>query len=142
MSNIHNSTNAISMFGIKQKQVKVGKLLLFDKYFIDNHIDYNNGIFLFKKSGVYNVNFSVYLENMKMPSANLNVISESENFIVSIKGIDDISTAHSMVIPCSFSKKFKKGNTLKIKNVSSNSLLLMPNFNNGIGSIISINKLN
>jgi hypothetical protein len=137
-----NTFNAVSMSGSKQKQIKVGQLVLFDKYFIDKNISYKNGVFTFKKSGLYNVNFSLYLESMKMPSANISVGSDSENFIVSIKGIDDISTAHSMVIPCSFSKKFKKGDNLKMKNVSNGAILLMPNFNDGIGSIISVNLIN
>lgn len=137
-----NTKNVVSMSGTKQKQIKVGELVLFDKYFIDDNISYKNGVFTFKKSGVYNVNFSLYLENMKMPSANISVNSESEKFVVSIKGIDDISTAHSMVIPCSFSRNFKKGESLKMKNVSKSAIILMPNFNNGIGSIISINKIN
>ena len=137
-----NTKNVVSMSGTKQKQINVGELVLFDKYFIDDNISYKNGVFTFKKSGIYNVNFSIYLENMKIPSADISVDSNSEKFIVSIKGIDDISTAHSMVIPCSFSKKFKKGENLKMKNVSNGAILLMPNFNKGIGSIISINKIN
>jgi hypothetical protein len=137
-----NAQHVLSMSGNKQKQIKVGELVLFDKYFIDENISYKNGIFTFKKSGIYNVNFSIYLENMKMPSADINVNSDSEKFIVSIKGIDDISTAHSMVIPCSFSRNFIKGENLKLKNVSSGIIYLMPNFNKGIGSIISINKIN
>lgn len=137
-----NTKNVVSMSGTKQKQIKVGELVLFDKYFIDENISYKNGVFTFKKSGVYNVNFSLYLENMKMPSANISVNSDSEKFVVSIKGIDEISTAHSMVIPCSFSRNFKKGENLKMKNVSKSAILLMPNFNDGIGSIISINKIN
>jgi hypothetical protein len=137
-----NTQNVVSMSGTKQKQIKVGKLVLFDKYFIDDNISYKNGIFTFKKSGVYNINFSLYLESMKMPSANISVNSDNEKFVVSIKGIDDISTAHSMVIPCSFSRNYKKGESLKMKNVSTSSILLMPNYNDGIGSIISINKIN
>ena len=137
-----NTKNVVSMSGTKQKQIKVGKLVLFDKYFIDDNISYKNGIFTFKKSGVYNVNFSLYLESMKMPSANISVNSDNEKFVVSIKGIDDITTAHSMVIPCSFSRNYKKGESLKMKNVSMSSILLMPNYNDGIGSIISINKIN
>jgi hypothetical protein len=125
----------------KQKQIKVGDLVLFDKYFIDNNISYKNGVFTFEKSGLYNVNFSIYLESMKMPSADISVSSTTEKFVVSIKGIDDISTAHSMVIPCSFSRKFKKGDYLKMKNVSTGTISLMPNYNKGIGSIISINKV-
>ena len=137
-----NTKNVVSMSGTKQKQIKVGELVLFDKYFIDDNISYKNGVFTFKKSGVYNVNFSLYLESMKIPSANISVNSDSEKFVVSIKGIDDISTAHSMVIPCSFSRNYKKGESLKMKNVSNSAILLMPNFNDGIGSIISINKIN
>lgn len=137
-----NTKNVVSMSGTKQKQVNIGELVLFDKYFIDDNISYKNGVFIFKKSGIYNVNFSLYLESMKMPSANISVNSDNEKFVVSIKGIDDISTAHSMVIPCAFSRNYKKGESLKIKNVSNSAILLMPNFNNGIGSIISINKIN
>jgi hypothetical protein len=137
-----NTKNVVSMSGTKQKQIKVGKLVLFDKYFIDDNISYKKGIFTFKKSGVYNINFSLYLESMKMPSANISVNSDNEKFVVSIKGIDDITTAHSMVIPCSFSRNYKKGESLKMKNVSMSSILLMPNYNDGIGSIISINKIN
>jgi hypothetical protein len=55
-----NTKNVVSMSGTKQKQIKVGKLVLFDKYFIDDNISYKNGIFTFIKSGVYNVNFSLY----------------------------------------------------------------------------------
>ena len=73
---------------------------------------------------------------MKMPSADINVNSDSEKFIVSIKGIDDISTAHSMVILCSFLRNFKKGENLQLKNVSSGIIYLMPNFNNGIGMLL------
>jgi hypothetical protein len=134
--------NVVSMSGTMQKQIKVGELVLFDKYFIDDNVSYKNGVFTFEKSGIYNVNFSIYLESMKMPSANINVSSNTDNFVVSIKGIDDISTAHSMVIPCSFSKKFKRGDYLKMKNISKGTILLMPNFNDGIGSIISVNKIN
>jgi len=137
-----NTQNVVSMSGTKQQQIKVGDLVLFDKYFIDDNISYKNGVFTFEKSGTYNINFSIYLESMKMPSANISVSSNTENFVVSIKGIDDISTAHSMVIPCSFSRKFKRGDNLKMRNVSKGAILLMPNFNEGIGSIISINKLN
>lgn len=134
--------NLISMSS-SQKQIPVGKLVLFDKYFIDLNVSYSSGKFTFKESGVYNVNFSVYLESLKMPSADLSVeYGSSEKFVVSVKGIDDISTAHSMVIPCNFTKKFSRGSTIKIKNVSTGAILLMPNFNKGIGSIISITKIN
>ncbi|AYV80077.1 MAG: hypothetical protein Gaeavirus8_8 [Gaeavirus sp.] len=132
------SKNNVSMSG-KQKQIGVGQLVLFSKYFIDENISYKDGVFVIAKSGVYNVNFSVYLESLKMPSANLDVSAGSDSFVVSVKGIDDISTAHSMVIPCNFTKKFKKGDKLRIKNVSTGAILLMPNYNNSIGSIISIN---
>jgi hypothetical protein len=140
--NTKNKNSVISMSGSKQKQIQVGELVLFDKYFIDDNISYKNGVFTFRKNGIYNVNFSLYLENMKMSSANISVNSSNDDFIVSVKGIDDISTAHSMVIPCSFTTNYKKGETLKMKNVSKSPILLMPNYNKGIGSIISINKIN
>ena len=75
---------------------------------------------------------------MSMPTADICVYTNNKKFVVSIKGIDDISTAHSMVIPCSFSTTFNKKDTFKIKNISTSPIILMPNFNNAIGSIISI----
>ena len=43
---------------------------------------------------------------------------------------------------CNFTKKYKKGDKLKIKNVSVGPIVLMPNYNRGIGSIISICSIN
>ena len=37
-----NAQNVLSMSGNKQKQIKVGELVLFDKYFIDENISYKD----------------------------------------------------------------------------------------------------
>jgi hypothetical protein len=130
--------DVISMYNAKQKQVDVDDLVLFNKYFIDKNISYKKGVFTFNECGVYSINFSLYIEKLEMPSADILVDCGDDSFTVSAKGIDDISTAHSMVIPCSFTKKFHECATLKLKNVSTGDILLMPNYNDSIGSIISI----
>jgi len=126
----------------QQTQVNVGQLVLFNKYFIDENITYKNGKFTFNKHGLYSINFSIYIESMQMPSADVNVeYGDNEQFIVSAKGINDITTAHSMVIPCSFTNKFYKDDYLQLRNISSGDIILMSNFNESIGSIISINLI-
>ena len=130
-----------------QKSVLENELIKFDKQFIQDNISYSNGIFTFETSAVYEINFSVYLQNMNYSITSLSVEYTINNvkdrFIVSCKGIDDVgtSTAHSMVLPCSFSNKFFTGDTISIKNISPGTINLMSNYSEtSIGSIITISE--
>lgn len=127
-----------------QRIVLERELIKFDRQFIDENITYNNGIFTFNSEAIYNINFTIYLELLKLPIASLNVEYTINNnpgdFIVSVKGIENISTAHSMVIPCNFSTKFYVGDTFNVRNISKGTISLLPSFSKtSIGSIISIN---
>ena len=127
-----------------QHFVLPNKLILFDKQFINENINYTNGIYTFITPAVYEINFTIYLAYISMPFVSLKVEylinNKKQHFIVSQKGIGKKSTEHSIIIPCTFSNKFYNGDTFSVKNVSQHKLLLMPSFlNTSIGSIISIN---
>ena len=136
-----------------QLDVGTGGLIDFTTQFISNNISYRNGIFTIKTKGTYNVNFSVYLLNMDFPIASLavnyTINGVSKTFNVSVKGIDQgtTGTAHSMVLPCSFATEFYAGDTISIKNITPNTLVLMGSYASDFGdptesisSIISINN--
>ena len=92
--------------------------------------------------------FNIYIENTKLPSINLNIEytnnGHKNNFVISLKGIDEIGTGtfHSMVLPCSFINKFTINDTIQVRNVSDGSITLISNYikkaTNGIFSIYKI----
>ena len=130
--------------------VKKDEIIRFDSTFLENsNIIYDKGIFTFIEKGTYFVSFNIYIENTKLPSINLSVEysvdGKKQNFIVAQKGIDDIGTgtAHSLVIPCSFTNNFNINDTIQIRNVSDGSINFISNYvDNAINGIISIYKIN
>jgi len=147
--NINYESN-ISLVNKKQSIIKDNELLLFDKVIINQEfIEYNNGVFTFLEKGLYIINFNIYIENTRLESIKFDIElkkkKKKESILISEKGIDKIgtTTAHSMVVPCSFSDNFNINDTLKIKNVSCGDISLISNYvPDATNALISINKIN
>ena len=72
------------------------------------------------------------------------VNGNKKNFVIAEKGIDEIGTgtAHSLVIPCSFTNNFNINDTIQIRNVSEGSVRFISNYVEGaINGLISIYKI-
>jgi hypothetical protein len=140
---------AISKYNLLYDTVKNNERILFNNTFLDNNlINYNNGKFTFLESGTYFVSFNIYIENTTLPAVifevKYSIDSKTNKFNVVQKGIDEIGTqtAHSLVIPCSFTSKFSINDTLEIINKSGDVIYLISNyFKNSVNAIISITKL-
>ena len=105
-------------------------------------------MFTFASKGTYFVNFNLYIEKTTLPSINIQVKytqnGTAQQFMIAQKGIDSIgtSTAHSLVIPCTFSKMFNINDTIQILNASSGPITFVSNFvPNALNGIISISKI-
>ena len=130
-------------------EVKKDEIIKFNNtFFENNYINYENGVFTFLENGKYFISFNIYIENTKLPSINLNVEytnqSEKHNFIIALKGIDEIGTgtAHSLVLPCSFINKFTINDIIQIRNVSDGSINFISNYvKDATNGIISIYKI-
>ena len=141
----------ISNLNIIYDTVGQNEKLLFNNSFLDSKtISYTNGVFTFLEYGNYFVNFNIYIENTSLPAVIFEVIyttsGKINSFNVVQKGISDekeITTAHSLVIPCSFISNFNIGDKLEIVNRSKGTIELISNYmKNSTNAIISINKLN
>lgn len=129
--------------------VKKDELIRFDSTFFENkNIEYNKGRFTFLEKGIYFISFNIYVENTTLPSINLSVEysvnGNKKNFVIAEKGIDEIGTgtAHSLVIPCSFTNNFNINDTIQIRNVSEGSVRFISNYVEGaINGLISIYKI-
>jgi hypothetical protein len=139
----------ISKSNIIISTVKKNEIIRFDNTFLENnYINYNNGLFTFLESGTYFISFNIYVENTTLPSVNLNVeytnYSVLNNFLISVKGIDEFGTgtAHSLTLPCSFINKFTINDTLQIRNTSNGDVTFISNYvKNATNGIISIYKI-
>jgi hypothetical protein len=141
--------NIISKTNTLMKTVKNGEIIRFDKSFINNsNISYKDGVFTFLQKGSYFNSFNIYIENTNLASIQLSVEylenGKKKELLIAQKGIDEIGTgtAHSLVIPCSFIKRFNINDTLKIRNVSDGSIDFISNYvEDASNGIISIYKL-
>jgi len=139
----------ISKSNIIMSTVKKNEIIRFDNTFLENnYINYNNGLFTFLENGTYFISFNIYVENTTLPSVNLNVeytnYSVLNNFLISLKGIDEFGTgtAHSLTLPCSFINKFTINDTLQIRNTSNGDITFISNYvKNATNGIISIYKI-
>lgn len=144
------NTVQFSKSNILLSNVKNNQNVLFNNAFINNKfINYkNNGKIVFLEKGTYFINFNIYVENTNLPAVifevKYTINGKKYSFNVAQKGIDEIGTgtAHSLVIPCSFISEFNINDTLKIKNKSGDTVVLISNYvQNATNSIISITKL-
>ena len=139
-----------SKSNILLNNVKNNKNILFNNTFIDSKlIKYENtGVITFLEKGTYFLNLNIYIENTNLPAIIFEIKytmnGKKQSFNVAQKGIDEIGTgtAHSLVIPCSFINEFNINDTLEIKNISGDDVILISNYvQNATNSIISITKL-
>lgn len=129
--------------------VQEGETIPFGVSFLSNeYVSYDNNMFTFASKGTYFVNFNLYIEKTTLPSINIQVNYTqngiAQEFTIAQKGIDSIgtSTAHSLVVPCSFSNIFNINDTIQILNTSSGPITFVSNFvNNALNGIISISKI-
>jgi hypothetical protein len=133
-----------------QKKIINNENVIFNKQFVDGNISVSkSGVFKFKNEGLYNINFTIYLQNLNLPAAiftiHYTVNGKKSKFIIEQKGIDKngTGTAHGLSIPCAFSNKFFPNDVLRVTNTSSGDLTLVSNYDKeAVGGIISINLLN
>lgn len=120
--------------------------ILFNSFILNNYVSYDNkGVFMFNHEGFYLIKFNIYTEN-KSISKNIFSLNYSINNIPyklsSILKLNDeigIKTGLNLSLPSNFSKKFYKGDTLCIKNISNTNIKLSSKYEPN--SIILINKI-
>ena len=130
-------------------RVQNNQKILFNNTFLENNlINYNNGTITFLEYGNYFINLNIYIENTNLPviifEISYTINGTKKSFNIAQKGVNKFgtSTAHSLVIPCSFVSKFNINDILEIKNISGDTVYLISNYScNLTNATISIVKL-
>ena len=147
---IETELGIISQYNRISSTVQKDELLHFNNmFFKTNNIEYNSDrSFTILNRGVYFVTFDIYVKNTSLPSINFSVeytqFGTRKHFLIAQKGIDEMGTqtAHSMVVPCSFTNEFDVNDTIQIRNMSDGTITLVSNYiKDAINGIFSMYKI-
>ena len=120
--------------------------ILFNSFILNDYVSYDNkGVFMFNHEGFYLIKFNIYTENKSINknifSLNYSINNTPYKLSTILKLNDEIGirTGLNLSLPFNFSKKFYKGDTLFIKNISNTNIKLSSKYEPN--SIILINKI-
>lgn len=120
--------------------------ILFNSFILNDYISYDNkGVFMFNDEGFYLIKFNIYTENKSINknifslNYSINNIPYKLSTILKLNDEIGIRTGLNLSLPSNFSKKFYKGDTLCIKNISNTNIKLSSKYEPN--SIILINKI-
>lgn len=148
-SNIQLKT-CYSATNTKQFMLENNERLKFNNIITNSFIDYNNtdSTFIFIRDGIYSIDLNIYFKNLTIPAGIFTIYytvkKNNYNFSISAKGIGEtgINTAHSMLLPASFSCYFYAGDTIYVQNNSGDAVSLVESsVKNTVCAMININKL-